>query len=147
MVSMSIEVDDRLVKAALGRLKIKLLDWSEAMLAIGTAYKEYMSVKPFASRGSIFGETWPKLDPTYEQWKAKKYPGAPILVATGALSKGFDFTSTSDSMTLSNLVDYFNKHQEGIGVPVRKSLGTNDELKKMAATLINNELARKLAKL
>lgn len=39
----------------------------------------------FASSGSSSGGRWAPLSSRYAMWKAKRYPGQPILVATGAL--------------------------------------------------------------
>lgn len=144
---MDFEVDISGVKdlqGKLARLKTGLLDWSSAMRAVGQAFKEYYSTVPFASRGSVFGDTWPDLNPAYKSQKAKKYPGRPILVRTGALQKGFIFTSTRDSVRLGNQVDYFEKHQMGDGVPQRITMALNDERAKAASDILRGDLIKKV---
>jgi len=42
--------------------------------------------KQFSSEGSYASGGWSPLSPKYAAWKARHYPGQPILVATGALS-------------------------------------------------------------
>lgn len=144
---MDFEVDVSGVKDLQGRLtrlKASLLDWSSAMRAVGQSFKEYYSTVPFASRGSVFGDTWPDLNPAYKSQKAKKYPGRPILVRTGAMQKGFNFTSTRDSIRLGNQVKYFAKHQEGDGVPQRIMLALNDERVRAASDILRDDLIKKV---
>ena len=132
------------VQAQLSRLQSSLMDWQTAMATIGAAYKSYFSSVPFASRGSVFGTTWPDLNPQYESWKADHYPGKPILIRTGALSEGFDFTSTRNAVKIFNSVEYFRDHQQGIGVPQRVMMALNDERKQAAYDIILDELNRKV---
>lgn len=139
-----IVVDNSKVEATLAKLNGLLLSWPEAMLAVGRAFKQYYSTKPFVSRGSIFGKVWPDLKPSYAAWKAKKFPGTPILVRSGDLSKGFDFLSASNEVRLFNTVDYFKKHQEGDGVPQRISMALNLELQTMAQDIMAKDLQRKV---
>ncbi|HID08258.1 MAG TPA: hypothetical protein EYP10_14050 [Armatimonadetes bacterium] len=41
--------------------------------------------KVFASRGAILGASWAPLSPRYAKWKARHYPGRPIMVRSGRL--------------------------------------------------------------
>ncbi|MAH45572.1 hypothetical protein CMI37_07070 [Candidatus Pacearchaeota archaeon] len=43
--------------------------------------------RQFRTQGKITGPRWPKLSKKYAKWKAKHFPGRPILVATGALRR------------------------------------------------------------
>lgn len=143
-IEYTIEVDSAEVDRKLRNLQGLLLRWDEAMVAIGAAYKQYLSTKPFASRGSVFGAVWPDLQPAYKSWKARKYPGRPILVRSNALSRGFEFMSTTNSVRMFNKVAYFEKHQKGEGVPQRTSMAFNQELKLTASDIIAKDLQRKM---
>ncbi len=46
---------------------------------------EAAAEKQFDAEGGGPGGAWSPLSPTYAEWKAKRYPGAPILEATGRL--------------------------------------------------------------
>lgn len=43
-----------------------------------------LEAQQFATEGGL-GRPWPPLSPAYAAWKAKHFPGAPILVRTGRL--------------------------------------------------------------
>ena len=137
-------VDTRQVNKVLDSLRTKLLNWSDGMEAVGSAFKQYYATKPFASRGSVFGSVWPDLQPAYASYKARKFPGRPILVATGAMAQGFDFTANSDQVKVFNPVDYFEKHQKGESVPQRTSMALNSELKQMAQDILQKDLQAKM---
>lgn len=139
-----IVVDNKDVTLKLKKLADSLGHWESSMRAIGKAYKQYYATKPFASRGTVFGEQWPALKASYAAWKARKYPGAPILVRTGLMAKSFAFRAASDQVTLFNETDYFEKHQKGEGVPQRVSMALNDELELMAQDIIYKDLERKV---
>lgn len=128
----------------LGRLENQLMVWTDAFAAIGRAFVRFYSSAPFASRGSIYGKPWPALNPKYKTWKADHYPGRPILIREGTLSQGFDFTSTTNEVKLFNRVDYFEKHQKGIGVPQRVIMALNEERKNAAVDILKDDLAKKV---
>lgn len=144
MIQYDIIVDADQVEAKLAALQGKLLHWGDAMRAVGAAFKQYYATKPFVSRGSIYGTAWPDLQPAYKSWKARKYPGRPILVRTNALAEGFSFMSTTNTVRVFNTVEYFKKHQTGDGVPQRISMAMNRELEGMASQLIALDLQRKV---
>lgn len=134
----------RNLQARLGQLQSSLLDWGDAMASIGEAYKAYYSSVPFASRGSIYGQPWPALNPKYKSWKAKKFPGRPMLVRTGKMMRGFSFLSTRNQVKFFNKVDYFEKHQEGIGVPQRIVMALTQERRDAALDILKGELTKKV---
>lgn len=45
------------------------------------------NVEHFESQGARGGQTWKPLSEAYGKWKAKKYPGKPILVRTERLKR------------------------------------------------------------
>jgi len=128
----------------LHRLESQLMDWQDAFAAIGQAFVDWYSSVPFASRGSVYGKPWPALNPKYKTWKADHYPGRPILIREGTLSQGFEFVSNTNSVRLFNRVDYFEKHQKGLGVPQRVIMALNDDRKKAAVDELQKELAKKV---
>lgn len=81
----------------------------------------------FASQGGTGGAgRWPALSPGYAAWKAKHYPGAGILVRSGALRGEMTtpaiYQAQPRSLVIGGGVDasYGIYHQTGDGVPVRK---------------------------
>lgn len=132
------------LQAKLGRLERTLMDWSDAMASIGKAYKAYYSSVPFASRGTIYGGKWPDLNPTYKSWKARKFPGRPMLVRTGKMMDSFTFTSSKNDMRIGNTAEYFEKHQKGEGVPQRIVMALTDERRKAAVEILSKELSKKV---
>lgn len=132
------------IQGKLRRLQSSLLDWSVAMFAIGTAYKAYFSSIPFASRGGVYGRVWPDLNPSYKSWKAKKFPGKPMLVRTGAMQQGFNFMATRNLVKIGNTVPYFEKHQKGVGTPQRIVMALTKERRKAATDILEQELKRKM---
>lgn len=135
-------IDD--IRAKLDKLKRGLMDWNQTLAVIGKAFQDYYSSVPFASRGTVFGQQWEDLNPAYATWKAKNYPGRPILVRSGDLQKGFFFVSSNNEVKLSNKVVYFKKHQFGEGVPQRISMALNDERKKAASDIIRDDIQKKV---
>jgi phage gpG-like protein len=80
------------------------------------------NVEHFESEGARGGQKWQPLSANYAKWKAKKYPGKPILVRTGRLFRsltlgGFGTDIINDeqprSLTLGTAVPYAKYHQRG----------------------------------
>ena len=76
----------------------------------------------FETAGAASGAPWAPLSPTYAAWKAKRFPGAPILVRSGALrqslagprASGYSiFRPTSTSLEIGSAVPYGIYHQMG----------------------------------
>jgi phage gpG-like protein len=73
----------------------------------------------FNTQGTYGGAKWSPLSPKYRVWKAKNYPGRPVLVRTGALRA--DLTKrpfgvekiTAQSMDVGTALPYFKYHQHG----------------------------------
>lgn len=103
----------------LNKLGSSLQDWKPELDIIGQDLVNFFSSKPFETQGEAVGENWPDLEPKYADEKHKEYPGTPVLIRTGLMSKSFGFRSSSLGLELFNSTDYFRNHQEGIGVPQR----------------------------
>lgn len=79
--------------------------------------------RQFDTQGTFGGHPWAALSPTYAQWKARVYPGKPILQATGAMKRAASNPSraaTPTSLTLTIEDAKVGYHQEGGGrLPAR----------------------------
>lgn len=67
--------------------------------------------KNFDSEGSTIGEPWKKLSPRYKKRKDSKFPGKPILVATGKMRNSFRSKTGKLQTELYNTSEYFKFHQ------------------------------------
>jgi len=87
----------------------------------------------FASEGSNVGPRWAELDPVYEKWKKVRYPGMPILQASGALRKALTGSDSHGGYTIekddsleigiagTNVAKYWRTHQHGRG-PIKQRM-------------------------
>jgi phage gpG-like protein len=80
-----------------------------------------IETRQFKSAGRYASGGWSPLSPRYAAWKAKHYPGAPILTRTAALRNsltrrpfGVDIIEHK-SMAVGSDVDYGKYHQNGEG--------------------------------
>lgn len=72
----------------LERFQHNLGDATEAFEAMADYQKTVVNARQFAGLGSPeVGGTWSPLSPRYAAWKAKKRPGAPLLVFDGDLRR------------------------------------------------------------
>jgi phage gpG-like protein len=85
-----------------------------------------IQARQFKSSGRYASGGWPALSPRYAAWKAKHYPGAPILVRSGDLRDsltrrpfGVDVIEKK-SMAIGSDVPYGLYHQRGEGLPQRR---------------------------
>lgn len=62
-------------------------DMSPVMKRIGEDVRQGVMAQ-FTTEGSAKGSPWEPLSPEYGAWKEAHYPGAPILVRTGAMRSG-----------------------------------------------------------
>lgn len=100
----------------------------------------------FATEGA-HGEAggWKPLSPNYAKWKARHFPGAPILVRTGKmkqllLDKGSGVTVTKQSMIYHPMSDYAGYHQRGtVKMPARKPVNLTMADRKAALNSVFTE--------
>lgn len=83
--------------------------------------------RQFASEGGYGSGGWPALSPRYAAWKARHYPGKPILERDGELKRSLTVRPfgvevlTPSSMTVGSGIDYGRFHQQGAGnLPQRR---------------------------
>ena len=86
-----------------------------------------IEARQFKSEGAYGSGGWPALSPRYAAWKAKHYPGKPILERTGELKDSLTRRPlgievlTPSSMTVGSGIDYGRFHQAGGGrLPQRR---------------------------
>src|ERR1700719_245855 len=66
----------------------------------------FFSNDVFETEGSVFGEPWADLSPSYAIWKGKNYPGRGILERTGTLRYGFIAQPSSNFLIIANNTPY-----------------------------------------
>lgn len=109
-----------------------------------------LEARQFDLEGGL-GTPWPALSPSYAAWKAKRYPGRPMMVLTGALfsslvhgGPGHIDRRTPDTLTLgTNLknpksgYNYGLVHQvKGVQGKIRKTIVVPDAVAERWAKLI-----------
>lgn len=90
----------------------------------------------FDSEGA-YGPGWPALSPAYAEWKEQHYPGAPLLVQTGALKEslvshgpGSIEERSADALTIGTSIHYAAFHQTGTSrMPPRPPIVIPEEAK------------------
>lgn len=129
MIKLIVEIlGDEKARIALSGLANDIRDWRPLWRDLN----EYLSDRieeQFNTEGGFSGG-WAPLNPEYAAWKARRYPGAPILVATGKLKRsyrkggrGHVFQSTRDKMRWGSSVPYGVFHQQGTqNMPARPIL-------------------------
>lgn len=84
--------------------------------------------RQFDSEGAYGSGGWQALSPRYAAWKARAYPGKPILQREGDLVESLTRRPlgieviTPRSMTLGSGVPHHRYHQLGDGVPQRRAV-------------------------
>lgn len=82
--------------------------------------------RQFSSGGRYASGGWSPLSPKYAAWKALRFPGQPILVATGDLRASLTRRPLGveaiepQSMAIGSDVEHGGYHQRGDGVPQRR---------------------------
>lgn len=103
---------------AVSRFSDSIQDYRPAWEEVGDHLKTVVE-RRFDSQGP----GWAPLSPTYASWKAARYPGAPILVRTGALRGSMGSVNRAGPMSLEwgTAVRYAVFHQRGTRkMPQRK---------------------------
>lgn len=114
----------------LERFQHRLGDASEAFGAMADYQKRVVNARQFKGQGSPeVGGAWSPLSPRYAAWKAKKRPGAQILVFDGKLknemtTKAGVFEVWSSGFTVGTDLFYARYHQNGTpNMPARPLQG------------------------
>lgn len=123
----------------LARFTDGIADWRPIWNVFGDTFYAYLSGQ-FQSEGAEgLGTPWKPLSAQYAAWKAKHFPGKPILQRTGALmasltgpkAAGSVFAPMPKSLTIGSTVPYALYHQLGTGrMPQRKEIVLTEEAKR-----------------
>lgn len=108
---------------------------------------KYYSGVAYASRGSVFGERWPKLSPAYERRKLKKWGSRPMLIASGEMQANYDFEVRPMSAKIFNNDPKFKYHQSTeprTRIPRRATIGVNDTLQREVNKIVNRHVQLEL---
>lgn len=102
-------------------------------------------LEQFSSEGARGGARWQPLSARYAKWKAKRYPGKPILQRTGRLLRSLSVVGGPDSvrivepmsLTLGTRMPYAGYHQRGAKrLPQREPLNlTRDDYGKFVSRI------------
>ena len=115
----------------------------------------HKSARDLFSSGGSSGKhgTWPALSPEYAKWKAKNYPGQPLMVRKGSLRDALT-SKTSDSilflsrgsnswrfhMGVDLEPDYPTFHQKGVHGKTRRSIDLTDQQMDAMAEMIQRRI-------
>lgn len=117
--------------------------WEELAAEFGRA-----NAQQFGSQGAASGG-WAALSPGYAEWKARHYPGAPILVRTGALMRSLTARPygveriTRDSLTVGTNIDYAWYHQHGTSrMPARPPVEFTDARRREWVRIIQRHVVQ-----
>ena len=138
MPSIQIELKnaDKL-NAMLKEVGVDLNDLSSELRDVGSMLVEFYPQEVFPSEGRAIGERWLDLKKSTRRAKNRLFPGASILVATGAMRDAFSFDSDTNSLTFSNSAEYFQFHEGGTSkMPARRSMTENRVVMKKATEII-----------
>jgi phage gpG-like protein len=91
-----------------------------------------------ATEGKASGRKWQALSPAYARWKRKHFGKLPILVLTGAMKGGFNYTLGKRSMRITNRREYWVYHQYGTrSMPARPLIRlTKNDYKELQAMVV-----------
>lgn len=92
-------------------LSDRVKDWTPAFMESAEYLKHVFSTDVFDTQGAAIGVHWAPLSKAYAYEKAKKYPGKPLLEATGTMKAGFMTLWRPDMAAVWNKVEYFKYHQ------------------------------------
>lgn len=135
------------VETMLTGLGLDLKDMRDAMDEVGTKAIKVFSGQVFASRGSFLGQPWPALSPRYAAQKARRYPGRPPLIRTGAMQRSFTKGVEDMSVTIGNSDFKFPYHQSSAPhtkVPRRVMLGVYEGMQNDITNAVADSLTRKI---
>lgn len=132
--------------ARLERVADGIQDLSGAFDEIGHFLVGFFSGEVFASRGQVIGEPWPALSDAYAAEKAREFPGAPPLIRSGLMNRGFREESRDQSVLIYNTQEYFDRHQLGDGVPQRIVMKIDDTRQNKIVSIVEDDVERKVSR-
>lgn len=119
MIVLTVSVAGNVVLArGIERFTEGISDFRPAFEEMRTDFMQ-VETEQFATEGGRSGQPWPPLSPTYAAWKAKHYPGAPILQLTRTMlaqlsaGTGMQIDMQPMSLRMTPLVPWAKWHQTG----------------------------------
>ncbi|KUM39016.1 hypothetical protein [Arthrobacter sp. EpRS71] len=135
---------DKELAQKLRKFGVSVLDLSDSMDESGRYLTRFFSGEVFASRGQVFGLSWPALNDNYAAFKARTFPGRPPLIRTGVMNRQFKHKSTNLTASLWNESEYFEFHQEGRGVPERVMMHVDEKRERSIVGFIAQDISGKM---
>lgn len=135
------------VKQLLTAIGGDVKDLKGAMSEVGDHAVKFFGGQVFASRGQVINQQWPRLSDSYAAWKAKHYPGTPMLVRRGVMKDSFTSKPSSMSVTITNTAPYFKYHQSSASrskIPRRAMLGIYAGMQDDVTNIIATALSKKI---
>lgn len=138
---------DRELLDRLKKISASLNDMATPFDKAGGLLTKFYATVPFASRGTVYGTSWPALTDAYLKQKVKKWGGGrPILIASGDMAKAFQYESTKNMLRIFNPTPYFPAHQLGSGnIPQRVVMLLDKQRKQTVIDEVANEVNRVIA--
>lgn len=151
MLSVTIKISgDKETIAKLGKLGQSFMSFQMAMREIGKELPAYFAGQVYVSQGGALGEKWEPLKQATKNRKAKMYPGAQPLVATGTMQKSFDAEyPDANSVMIGNTAPYFVYHQSKAPrskLPRRVMISSGGSVRTIIAQIIDTDIRNKIAK-
>ena len=157
---------DKKVIDGLSKMGKSLYLWNREMRLIGTEVTHYFANDVMNSQGGAIGERWPKLSEARRnvkatghasldrsKWrkqvtKAKAYPGAGPLIATGAMKKSFTSDADETSVTITNSAEYFAYHQSSqarkSALPRRVMMKSSQSVRDIVGNILEEGVKKKI---
>ncbi len=119
----------------LSRLRAAIADWRPFWTDTFAPFFYREVLTDFVLEGGNSGDRWAPLASGYAKWKSAHYPGAGMLVRSGALKAALTsstaehaiFRATSDSLEIGTDLPYAMYHQRGTRrMPQRPPLRVNE---------------------
>lgn len=122
----------------LARFTDGIADWRPIWPVFGDNFYAHLK-SVFSTEGEAGAGKWAPLSEKYAAWKARRYPGRPILQRTGRLeasltdrhAEGARYEATPKSLTIGSTVKYGIFHQTGGDhLPQRKEIALPEPVKR-----------------
>jgi hypothetical protein len=121
-----------------------ILELDRAMNDSGKYLSKFFSGQMFTSRGGIVGKPWQPLNDDYAADKARRFPGRPPLIRSGAMNRGYRHDAKSSSVFMFNKQFYFEFHQNGNGVPQRITMALDGPRLTKVGEFIGNNIEQNM---
>lgn len=132
------------ISRALLKISSAVQDLTPAFEKSGEDLTEILSYDVFETEGAAIDEHWQPLSIAYSKTKARKFPGQPILVASGLMRDSFVPTANANSLVIRNMVEYFKYHQSRAerksNLPRRVMMKLTENMREMVVKNVQRQL-------